>query len=33
MNFPIDADFQMMLDMGRNIGITGSPSHGDMDHS
>jgi|GEM_PF-844151 len=33
MNFPIEDDFQMMIDMGRNIGMTGSPSHGNMDHS
>lgn len=33
MNFPIDADFQMMLDMGRFIGVTGSPAPWNMNHS
>ncbi len=30
VNFPIDEDFQMMLDMGRSIGVTGPAGPGDM---
>jgi hypothetical protein len=30
INFPIDEDFQMMLDMGRFIGVTAPPTGGMM---
>jgi hypothetical protein len=26
LDFPIDEDFQMMLDMGRETGVTGPPT-------